>query len=99
MFPENHDRVVTTHVLIFNDFSKLCDLQGEEKPNLERQLVMRNLEVNTNYNETNEDNLILEQSKIMNKQKGTENERDISARADFQLNICDSDADTWKPQY
>ena len=58
---------------------------------------MRNLEVNTNYNETNEDNLILEQSKIMNKQKGTEN--DISARADFQLNICDSGADTWKPQY
>ena len=58
---------------------------------------MRNLEVNTNYNESNEDNLILEQSKIMNKQKGTED--DISARADFQLNICDSNADTWKPQY
>ena len=52
---------------------------------------MKNLDVNTNYDDTKEDDLIVRQTKIMNKDKQHEDK----ARADFQLNICDG-SDSWK---
>lgn len=78
MFPDNHETVITSYVQMFNDFSNLCELQGEEHPHLERQLIMRNLDINTNYNDDKDEDTILEQAKIMNKDK-----TDNKDKADF----------------